>query len=224
MIIQHIGHAEFLLELEDGTRIVTDPYDDSCGYPVPHLTADAALVSHGHFDHNAVKNLAGNPRVIDAAGNYTLAAGVTVRGISGWHDDAQGAKRGSNTMFVLQAEGLKVVHMGDVGCELTPEQEEVLRNPDVLMIPVGGFYTIDAAQAKTIADRLSAKTVLPMHYRTGCNADWPIAPVEPFLSLYPNGEVVTGLHILRVTCGDVSCQPHVAVFAPYGSSSDGKAE
>ena len=102
---------------------------------------------HHHHDHDAVENLKGEPRVIDRAGNYTPESGVKITAIRGFHDDAGGSKRGETLLFLIEAEGLRIVHLGDLGCALNAEQLETLKGPDVLMIPVGGLYTIDAKQA-----------------------------------------------------------------------------
>lgn len=212
MLIKHIGHAEFLVETESGLRIVIDPYDESCGYPVEKLQADVALVSHHHHDHDAVNLLEGSPRTIDKAGEYTLESGILLTAVAGDHDDAGGAKRGKTLHFLLEAEGLRVVHLGDLGCRLTPENAEKLKNPDILMVPVGGFYTIDAAQAKETAEQLNARTILPMHYRTKYNADWPISGPEDFLELFASGDIQKDGEILRVTRGDRTCQPKVFMF------------
>ena len=181
MLIRHIGHAEFLIETESGVRIVTDPYDASCGYPLQKIKADAVLVSHHHHDHDAVENLKGEPRIIDAAGSYTPESGVRITAVRGFHDDAGGSKRGETLLFLIEAEGLRIVHLGDLGCPLNAEQASILKTPDVLMVPVGGFYTIDAEQAKETALLLGARIVLPMHYRTEYNSDWPISDAEAFL-------------------------------------------
>lgn len=211
MIITCIGHAEFLLELENGMRLVTDPYDASCGYPVPEVKAEAVLVSHGHHDHCAVENVQGVERVIDAAGEHTLAPDVKVTAVPCFHDEAEGSKRGGNLMFLVEAEGLRVAHLGDLGHLPTKEQAAALAPVDVLMLPVGGFYTIDAATARETARLLQARVILPMHYRTRANEDWPIAPVEEFLGLYEGAE---RLNLLRVCEGDLDCQPAVAVLEP----------
>lgn len=212
MIFTCIGHAKFLIELENGLRIVTDPYDATCGYPVTPVPANVVLVSHGHHDHSAVDTIPGTPRVIDKAGAYDLGDGVTVTAVEAFHDDAAGTKRGQTLLFSIRAEGLNAIHLGDLGHIPTAEQINALGAADVLMVPVGGFFTIDAAQAKETAALLQARVILPMHYKTRANADWPIAPVEAFTGLYdtPAEEV----NLLRVAEGDLMCQPEVAVLLP----------
>ena len=212
MLFQHIGHAEFLAETENGVRIVTDPYDAGCGYPVKPVEAEIALISHHHHDHDAVENLKGKPAVIDQAGVYTPVKGVRITAVSGYHDDELGAKRGETLLFLIETEGLRIVHLGDLGGMLTDEQISILKTPDVLMIPVGGFYTIDGRQAKKIAEQLDAKVVLPMHYRTKYNAEWPIAGVEVFLEGYRKEDVCDKAEALRVKKEDMMCQPKVVVF------------
>jgi len=212
MIFTCIGHAKFLIELENGMRIVTDPYDKTCGYPVTPVPADVVLVSHGHHDHNAVETIPGAPRVIDKAGEYDLGEGVSVIAVEAFHDDAEGAKRGKTLLFSIRAEGLNAVHLGDLGHLPTPEQCAALGRADVLMVPVGGFFTIDAAAAKETAALLKTRVILPMHYKTRVNAEWPIAAVEEFTKLYdaPAEEI----DMLRVAQGDLMCQPEIAVLLP----------
>lgn len=219
MIFTCIGHAKFLIELENGLRIVTDPYDATCGYPVTPVKADVVLVSHGHHDHSAVDTISGAPRIIDAAGKYDLGDGVTVVAIEAFHDDAQGTKRGRTLLFAIRAEGLNVLHLGDLGHLPTTAQIEALGPADVLMIPVGGFYTIDAVQAKETAVLLGTRVILPMHYKTRVNADWPIAPVEAFTSLY--NEPAEEVNLLRVAKGDMMCQPKIAVLLPQSLNHEG---
>ncbi len=212
MIFTCIGHAKFLIELDNGLRIVTDPYDATCGYPVTEVPADVVLVSHGHHDHNAVETIPGNPRVIHKEGTYSLADDVTITAVEADHDDVGGAKRGKTLLFSIRAEGINAIHLGDLGHLPTAVQCMQLGHADVLMVPVGGYFTIDADTAKETAALLHARIVLPMHYRTRANADWPIAPVEAFTALYdaPAEEI----HMLRVTAGDLVCQPEVAVLLP----------
>lgn len=200
------------METENGVRIVTDPYDAGCGYPIKDVEAEIALVSHHHHDHDSVENLRGKPAVIDKDGVYQPADGIRITAVRGYHDDVQGAKRGETLLFLIEADGMRIVHLGDLGDMLDAEQEDILKNPDVLMIPVGGFYTIDAQQARDTAAQLGARIILPMHYRTGYNSDWPIADQEDFLSLYDTAEICTEAEALRVTGGDLECHPKIVVF------------
>ena len=210
MLLTCLGHAKFLIELNSGLRIVTDPFDAACGYPLTETQADVVLVSHGHHDHSAVETISGNPRIIREAGTYTLESGVTVTAIPAFHDEVQGAKRGSTLLFLLEAEGLRIAHLGDLGHLLTAEQRKALAPVDVLMLPVGGFYTIDAATAQEVAESLRARVIVPMHYRTKWNADWPFAPLKDFPRLYQ--KVPPAMPLLRVTAEDLPCQPHIAVL------------
>lgn len=210
MLITHIAHSSFLIITESGYRIVTDPCDASCGYPVGLIPADTVLVSHHHHDHDAVNMIEGNPDVIDYAGIRTITPDIRLTAISGWHDDVKGAKRGGNLMFILETEGLKIVHLGDIGCMPEENDIELMKGADLLMIPVGGFFTIDAGEAKEMIERICPRTVIPMHYRTEYNADWPIAPVDEFLKLTDGDyEYLTQL---RVTAEDVDCLPDIVVL------------
>lgn len=210
MIITNLGHSKFLIELANGYRIVTDPFDPSTGYAVGHTACDTVLVSHHHHDHDAVETLTGYTQVIDQPGDYTLCPGVKVTGVPAVHDDVQGAKRGKNVMYLIEAEGLRVAHLGDLGHLPTQEQIDTLAPVDVLMVPVGGFFTIDAQTAREVCSLLHARVVLPMHFRTSANEGWPIAPVDGFTALFAGKAEV--LAELRVTREDLSCQPHLAVL------------
>ncbi len=212
MLIEHIGHAEFLITLESGFRILTDPYDASTGYPVRKLEADGVLVSHHHHDHDAVENVTGFPQIIDYAGVHTFAPDVRVTGIMADHDDAGGTKRGKTLLFLLEAEKLRLAHLGDLGCLLDADQLEALGQVDILLLPVGGFFTIDARQAAEVIDQLDPRIIIPMHYKTECNADWPIAPVDEFLKLFDSRQILAGAQALRVTREDLDCHPRIILL------------
>ncbi len=188
MKLTWFGHSCFKMESADGA-IVFDPSENGRvpGYDaLPEVfEADEVLCSHGHGDHNA-------------AGLVQLTGkkfGGKITFVDSWHDDAQGTKRGSNKIAVVETEGLKVVHMGDLGCELDEAQADALASPNLLMIPVGGFYTIDAKTARGVADKLGARVVVPMHYRSGERGYDVIATVDEFLSIsqnvkkYPDGVI-----------------------------------
>ena len=166
------GHSCFLLETAEGSAVF-DPYAPGSvpGWKLPKLTADCVLCSHGHSDHGYAEGvkLTGRP----------YAAAVTR--IGSFHDDCGGALRGENTISLVEDEGIRAVHMGDVGCALTAEQIAALGRVDVLMIPVGGHYTVDADGAWEIARSLGAAIVIPMHYRGRGFGYAEIGKLEPFL-------------------------------------------
>ncbi len=181
MKIKYLGHSCFLLTESTGTAIVTDPYDGSIGYSMPAVTADAVTVSHRHYDHDNIKAVSGNPVILDKEQGYELP-GVVINAINSSHDDAGGALRGENVIFKFRMDGLDVCHLGDLGEECSPELIEAILPVNVLLIPVGGNYTIDAKMAKEYVDRLMPDVVIPMHYRTkGCELD--IDKVDAFVSL-----------------------------------------
>lgn len=157
MTLTYLGHSCFLVESQ-GYQILFDPYepDSVPGYRPISAQADQVLCSHEHRDHHGVDQV-------------TLRQGgvspFTVETISTWHDDQQGALRGSDTIHILDDGQFRIAHLGDLGCELSDQQKGQLKNLTALMIPVGGFYTIDALQAKALIDELKPQVVIPMHYR-----------------------------------------------------------
>ncbi len=176
--IEWLGHACFLILSAAGTRIVTDPFNEEVGYPLPHVEADIVTVSHQHFDHNAVSVVRGRPRVVEGPGEYRMEE-VSVRGVATFHDKEQGQKRGTNTVFVITVDGLTVCHLGDLGHLLSPEQSSLIGPVDVLLIPVGGTYTIDAREAIETVSALRPRVVIPMHYKTEY-MNFPITGVDEF--------------------------------------------
>jgi L-ascorbate metabolism protein UlaG (beta-lactamase superfamily) len=179
MKIKYLAHASFLITAENGTRIVTDPYQTSPGlkYGAINETADIVTASHEHGDHNNVGAVKGNPQVVKTGGE---AKGIKIKAVGTAHDDKDGSQRGRNTVFCFQVDGMSVCHMGDLGHELTSGQVKDIGKVDVLMIPVGGFFTINAATATRVCDQLKPKVVLPMHYKTG-KSEFPISGVDDFL-------------------------------------------
>ncbi len=187
MKIRYLGHSSFLLTESTGTAVVCDPYGDEVGFSMPEVAANAVTVSHHHYDHDNVKAVAGNPVVLDKEQGYELS-GVVINAVRSFHDEVHGAKRGENVIFKFRMDGLDVCHLGDLGEECSTELIESILPVNVLLIPVGGTYTIDAAMAKEYVDRIMPDVVIPMHYRVkGCNLD--IDRVDEFLSLF-DGENV----------------------------------
>ncbi len=187
MKITYLGHATFLLE-SGATRILIDPYNDKVGYPVPKVPATAVLVSHDHADHTHVEMATGSPRVIRGLGDGTWRTvtesvdGISISSVPAYHDTSQGKERGLITVFVLEGEGLRVVHLSDLGHQLDDAAVNTIGRADVLMVPVGGHYTIDAAGAHAVIARLRPGIVIPMHYKTEVNPGSPITTIDPFLS------------------------------------------
>lgn len=180
MKLQWLGHSCFAITLNDGRVIVTDPYDDTVGYPSLHVRADIALSSHGHFDHNYFAALEGDPEIINAPGVYERG-GVTITGAHSFHDDAQGAKRGDNVIFAVQEGDMKLVHLGDLGHQPdTPEQRELLEDVDVLLIPIGGTFTITTPEAVKLIREFKPRAAIAMHYQNDyCH--FPISDCAEFV-------------------------------------------
>ena len=164
--IKWYGHAMFSVE-KSGLVIVTDPYSTDIGYSFPEdLKASVVTVSHDHFDHNNTKSLSGKFRVISDTSPLIFGP-ISFEGLLTDHDNSQGEERGKNIIFRWQMDDMVFIHMGDYGeGSLTPDQKQFLRHTDVLMIPVGGVYTIDAQQAREVVAQVAPKVVIPMHFKT----------------------------------------------------------
>ena len=165
MEIKWFGHSCFLLTGENGTRVLMDPPDPSTGFVIKPMKADVVTSSHSHYDHAYFPLALGNPVRVTEAGIHALD-GVTITGVSWWHDDALGKKRGPNILFTVEMDGIRLLHAGDIGCLPDEETVKQLGETDVLLVPVGGFYTIDHAQALELCNLLKPKVVIPMHYKT----------------------------------------------------------
>ncbi len=181
MKIKWLGHACFLVTSAGGVRIITDPYAVGGGinYSPIEEAADVVLVSHGHGDHSNVEAVQGKPEVIKGPGTKT-ARRIQFRGVATSHDTSQGTQRGSNTAFCFTIDDLNLCHLGDLGHALSQAQATEIGATDVLFVPVGGFFTIDAAVASQVCDQLKPKVIIPMHFKTAKCA-YPIAGVEDFL-------------------------------------------
>jgi len=179
MKIKYLGHAAFMITSDTGTRIITDPYGarDDLRYGEIQESADIVTVSHEHFDHNNVATVRGNPEVVRGTAKVK---GIEFKGIACCHDDAGGQQRGENTILCFEVDGIRVCHLGDIGHQLSDKQVTEIGKVDILVVPVGGFYTVDAKVASQICDALSPKVIIPMHFKTEKN-DFPITGVDEFL-------------------------------------------
>lgn len=165
MEIVFLGHASFRIKGKNVT-LVTDPYDASIGLKFPKTAADIVTISHGHQDHSSLDRIDGSPFVIDAPGEYEVK-GVFIIGVGSFHDSSSGSQRGKNTIYVLEVDGLRVCHLGDLGHKLSDFQIEEIGGVDILLVPTGGVYTIGPKQAAEVVSQLQPLVVIPMHYKTG---------------------------------------------------------
>ncbi|MBQ9942399.1 MAG: MBL fold metallo-hydrolase [Christensenellaceae bacterium] len=178
MKVQWIAHSCFKVYLASGKTILFDPFGDTVGYVRETTSADYVLISHDHHDHNSLEHIEEGYKLINTPG-VVEEDGIRIEGIEVWHDEVQGAKRGKNIMFKVSAEGLNLLHMGDIGHVLSDEMVEKLGKIDMLFIPVGGTYTVDAQGALTICKQLEPNIIVPMHYKT-LFLTLPIDPVFNF--------------------------------------------
>jgi L-ascorbate metabolism protein UlaG (beta-lactamase superfamily) len=165
MEITYLGHSSFKIKTKTAT-VITDPFDPKMvGLKYSGVEGEIVTVSHNHGDHNAIDRVSGIKKVVDGPGEYEIS-GVSIMGFKTFHDDKGGAERGENTVFVIEAEGLRIVHLGDIGHAIPDELLEEIGDIDILMIPVGGFYTIGPKVAIEIITKAEPYFVLPMHYKT----------------------------------------------------------
>jgi L-ascorbate metabolism protein UlaG (beta-lactamase superfamily) len=167
-IIWH-GHSCFQIispqGKEEKIKMVIDPFGEKVGLRVSKLEADILLITHSHDNHSNLKSVSGTPFLIEGPGEYEIK-GVFIRGILAFHDNSQGEERGQNTIYTIETEGIHLCHLGDIGQkELTDSQLQELGEIDILIIPVGGVYTINSKEASTIISQIEPRIVIPMHYQ-----------------------------------------------------------
>lgn len=144
--------------------ILTDPFSKDIGLKPPRIKDDVITVSHQHYDHNNIEDANPEAFIIQNPGEYEKQ-GIAIHGIASFHDDKQGAERGPNTIYVVKAEDMVIAHLGDLGHALTDAQVEAIGDVDILMIPVGGKYTVDAKAAAAVIGQIEPKIIIPMHYK-----------------------------------------------------------
>jgi L-ascorbate metabolism protein UlaG (beta-lactamase superfamily) len=185
MKLKWLGHSSFLLTASDGTKILTDPYEPggysgALGYGAFTEPVDIVTISHdSHPDHGYTQGLVGKPTIVKWTGAYN-AKGINIKGVATYHDNSKGRERGNNIVFVITVDNINVCHCGDLGHVLSPADAALIGPIDVLLLPVGGHFTIDAKEATQVADRLQPKLIIPMHYKTA-KCGFPIATVDDFL-------------------------------------------
>ena len=214
--LRWFGHAYFVITSPEGVRAALDPYGN-IGYAAPGVSADVVTVSHEHGDHNGAGGVAGSPvilRGLKAGGWNSISFGmkdVRITSLPAYHDDVEGLRRGLNTIFIVETGGLRLAHLSDIGHTLSDATVKAMGRINVLLVPVGGIFSIDGRQAKQIMTRLQPSITIPIHYKTPVTADWPIEDESEFLAGLTN---VMRLDVLTVslTPETLPTQPEVWVM------------
>jgi L-ascorbate metabolism protein UlaG (beta-lactamase superfamily) len=186
MKIKWLGHASFVLTSDAGTKVLTDPYqsgafDGALKYAPIKEKVDVVTASHDHADHLYLEGLPEGFETITAPGRHD-ARGVSVTGVKTFHDDRQGKDRGRNVVHVVEMDGMRIAHLGDLGHLLSPDEVKAIGKVDVLLVPVGGHFTVEPREALAVVRSLRPSVVIPMHFKTE-SINFPVKPVEDFLSL-----------------------------------------
>ncbi len=186
MQIKYLGHASFFIKTKTA-RVVTDPFDPKMvGLKFPKTEADIVTVSHQHQDHNFLGQIGDDPLVVDWPGEFEKNS-VRIFGYQTYHDKQQGAQRGENILYKIEAEDISLLHCGDLGLVLSEETVDEIGEVDVLFVPVGGFYTIDASEAQEVVTKIEPSIVIPMHYgspQLNQEVFKELSPLSEFLEKY----------------------------------------
>lgn len=217
MKLRSLGHASFLATAADGTKVLMDPYragafGGAIRYAQIQETVDVVLTSHDHEDHGWVQDLPGSP-VVFKREPARQAKGIEFRGIATFHDTSGGSQRGKNIIFCFTMDGVRVCHCGDLGHVLSDDQAKEIGAVDVLLVPVGGFFTIDAGGAAQVMQKLQPKITIPMHYKTS-KINLPIATLDDFLAGKTNVRQ-HGSPEIEITPESLPARPEIIVLAPY---------
>lgn len=216
MKLKWLGHASFLITSNEGYKIITDPYQSgsfggTLRYGPIKETADVVTVSHNHVDHGYTRGISGKPQIVSRTGTYPID-NITIKGIATAHDAQGGNLRGENVVFVINVDDLAVCHLGDLGHLLSDDQLTQIAPVNVLLIPVGGTFTIDAEEATTLMEKMNPKITIPMHYRNprcGFNID----TVDTFLAGKTGVRKVTGSEI-EISVENLPPKPQIIILEP----------
>lgn len=212
MDIHWYGQACFKIKGKN-TTIVIDPFDpEMVGLKLPKdLSGELLLVTHDHKDHAYIEGVNGEPQLIKGPGEYE-SHGIAIVGVQTYHDTENGAQRGKNTVYNLHIDGVNIVHLGDLGHTLTDEQVQEIGSTDILMIPVGGNYTIDAKLASEVVSQLEPRVIIPMHYKLeGLKVE--VGELAPFLKEMAVDENTPSQPKLAITKDKLPDEPQVIVLA-----------
>jgi L-ascorbate metabolism protein UlaG (beta-lactamase superfamily) len=219
MIVTWLGHSCFLLESDEGLLLLLDPFhENEVGYAMPITETDIVIISHDHMDHNNVDAAGSDPQVIFGPGEYTCL-GMEILGIKSYHDAQRGKLRGQNTIFCFMLDGIRVCHLGDLGHTLSRAQVEAIGQVDLLFLPVGGRYTIDAVGANRVMSQLHPAVTVPMHYRTEA-LGFELDPVDDFLK---GRKPVKPQEKMQLTKEDLGDEGRVVLLSCPGAEGAGQS-
>ncbi len=203
--IQWLGQSAFLITSPQGTRVLTDPYPPILGYPHRTIKADLVTISTDLFDHNYVQMATGNPRLLYGltlegqwTGLHTTIKDIAVSSIGMWGDPHKGEQRGKTGMFLFETGGIRILHMGNLGHPLDDKAVHKLGTIDILMLPVGGYYTINGHQAAEIVKAINPKIAIPMHYKTSALV-FDLEGPNKFLSHFPHYKTAKQLTVTKAS-------------------------
>jgi len=188
LTLRWFGHAFFLVTSTEGVRVAMDPFGD-IGYSVPEVAANVVTVSHEHGDHSVAERLAGPTAILRGLKpggvdwnpiSYDMKD-MRITALPVYHDDVEGRKLGLNTIFIVETGGLRLAHLSDIGHTLSEATLDAMGRIDILLVPVGGRFSIDGRQAREIMASLRPRITVPIHYKTVVTADWPIEDESSFL-------------------------------------------
>jgi L-ascorbate metabolism protein UlaG (beta-lactamase superfamily) len=208
--IKWFAQSSFLITSSREIKIVTDPYTPTSDLSAIAEAADIVTVSHEHSDHNNTASVLGSPQIIRVT---TQAKGIAFKAIASYHDNTQGKQRGSNTIFAFEVDGLNICHLGDLGHLLDDNQLKAIARVDVLLIPVGGYYTIDAAMASQVVSQLNPKVIIPMHYKTEKMTSTPLATVDDFLKSKSN-VIRQDTSVIELDTASLPAEAQIIVLKP----------
>lgn len=207
MKLTWLGHSSFLIEDSKGRKILTDPFDNSLGYKLFEGNVDIVTISHHHFDHDYTEKIH-YKNMIDKTGFFNLCD-IPIKGIPSYHDKMKGSKRGENIIFILTVDNYKICHLGDLGYVLSLDEIKEIGHVDILLIPIGGNYTINGKEASEICKSISSSIVIPMHYKTPL-LSFELEGLENFLSYMKNGERV-GSNTISI-CGPLESKNSIKIL------------
>lgn len=208
MDISYLGHSSFRIKGKS-LAVVMDPFSLEVGFKFPKVEGDLVTISHEHFDHNNAVGVDGVKRIFREPGEYEVS-GISIIGIPSFHDTSQGGERGKNTIFVVEMDNFRLAHLGDLGHKLTDSQVEAMGEINILMIPVGGTFTIGSKEAVDVVNAIEPNIVLPMHYKVERLREdlyTKLEPAQNFVSAF--GGKVVSLPKLSVKLEEISQEEQV---------------